>query len=447
SFLWLFGILKTLSHLSQGSRNLDEVDTKGQPLMPPARFNGGGSARSPVLLGLSHCARPEIRVSFPKHETSNNINVYGVEPGDKSGAPFGGPRQGHSAAGGTRLRRKGNSNIGKMLGHLKPKFEKFKQVSSDSIIYIPFGLVMALLKTHLYNGAYQQADSFSASLRCPILLALLVLITLVLLLFPLHLQLLLLNNKADTWDIAMTYLSIRCVCVRILVNSLQPLPSSYTFTSAIYTAHSYPPSTFLPSVNMLLYILFLLLYSIEKSFLLHSKAKTDTTARKCIALNTYNRHTRLVRKTLYIICPESSKLVFSRDLWLLSLWTMKSCQRYHDSLDSTSDFLSGLCLAQVLFLTDSHSLFVPSSNVGKKIVFINGKMGTGMTTVLEVIVSKKLRIKKAEKSIANFTEDTKHVKKKENGAFSILKEIYLIKKKKNIVKKADLEQLNNHQRK
>jgi hypothetical protein len=73
--------------------------------------------------------------------------------------------------------------------------------------------------------------------------------------------------------------------------------------------------------------MFLRLYLICRSMLLHSKLFTDASSRSIGALNRINFNTRFVLKTLMTICPGTVLLVFILTLFIIASWVLRACER------------------------------------------------------------------------------------------------------------------------
>lgn len=126
------GVMRPLSNLSSSRRNLHEMDAESQPLQPP--------------LSSPNAAGPEVVVSKPEHNNSNNLALYGpAGPGPGPGGPNNG---------GTKPTKKKNQNIGYKLGHRRALFEKRKRLSDYALIFGMFGIVVMVIETELSWGAY-----------------------------------------------------------------------------------------------------------------------------------------------------------------------------------------------------------------------------------------------------------------------------------------------------
>ncbi|NXK83546.1 KCNN2 protein, partial [Amazona guildingii] len=309
------GVMRPLSNLSSSRRNLQELDSESQPLQQPL---SSPAAAAPA----GTPAAPEIVVSKPEHNNSNNLALYGPA------GPGPGPGPGSANNGGGKSSKKKNQNIGYKLGHRRALFEKRKRLSDYALIFGMFGIVVMVIETELSWGAYTKESLYSLALKCLISLSTIILLGLIIVYHAREIQLFMVDNGADDWRIAMTYERIFFICLEILVCAIHPIPGNYTFTWTARLAFSYAPSTTTADVDIILSIpMFLRLYLIARVMLLHSKLFTDASSRSIGALNKINFNTRFVMKTLMTICPGTVLLVFSISLWIIAAWTVRACER------------------------------------------------------------------------------------------------------------------------
>ncbi|XP_078393626.1 small conductance calcium-activated potassium channel protein 2-like [Cetorhinus maximus] len=201
------------------------------------------------------------------------------------------------------------------------------------------------------------------------------------------------DNGADDWRIAMTYERIFFISLEMVVCAIHPVPGRYTFHWKARLAFSYTLSETWADVDIILSIpMFLRLYLIARVMLLHSKLFTDASSRSIGALNKINFNTRFVMKTLMTICPGTVLLVFSISLWIIAAWTVRVCERYHDSQDVTSNFLGAMWLISITFLSIGYGDMVPNTYCGKGVCLLTGIMartinadGTGVEKPGEMV--------------------------------------------------------------
>ncbi|XP_078071536.1 small conductance calcium-activated potassium channel protein 2 [Mustelus asterias] len=416
------GVMRPLSNLSSSRRNLHELDSESQPLQP-----------------IFTTVAPEIVVSKPEQNNSTTVVSYGG-----SGSAGGGGNGGNNS----KSSKKKNNNIGYKLGHRRALFEKRKRLSDYALIFGMFGIVVMVIETELAWGAYQKGSLYSLALKCLISLSTIILLGLIIVYHAREIQLFMVDNGADDWRIAMTYERIFFICLEILVCAIHPIPGNYTFTWTARLAFSYTTSTAIADVDIILSIpMFLRLYLIARVMLLHSKLFTDASSRSIGALNKINFNTRFVMKTLMTICPGTVLLVFSISLWIIAAWTVRACERYHDSQDVTSNFLGAMWLISITFLSIGYGDMVPNTYCGKGVCLLTGIMGAGCTALVVAVVARKLELTKAEKHVHNFMMDTQLSKRVKNAAANVLRETWLIYKNTKLVKKIDHAKVRKHQRK
>ncbi|CAN0267274.1 unnamed protein product [Lampetra fluviatilis] len=152
-------------------------------------------------------------------------------------------------------------------------------------------------------------------------------------------------------------------------------------------------------------------------------------------------------KTLMTICPGTVLLVFSISLWIIAAWTVRACERYHDTKDITSNFLGAMWLISITFLSVGYGDMVPHTYCGRGVCLLTGIMGAGCTALVVAVVARKLELTKAEKHVHNFMMDTQLSKRIKNAAANVLRETWLIYKHTKLVKKIDHSRVRKHQRK
>ncbi|KAG9355335.1 hypothetical protein JZ751_000173 [Albula glossodonta] len=260
--------------------------------------------------------------------------------------------------------------------------------------------------------------------------------------WPLRLcwKLFVIDNGADDWRIAMTTERVLLIALELLVSAVHPVPGDFTFQWRARLAFSYTPSLVEADLDMVLSVpMFLRLYLIARVMLLHSKLFTDASSRSIGALNKVHFNTRFVMKTLMTICPGTVLLVFSISLWIIAAWTVRVCERYHDSQDVTSNFLGAMWLISITFLSIGYGDMVPHTYCGKG--------GAGCTALVVAVVARKLELTKAEKHVHNFMMDTQLTKRIKNAAANVLRETWLIYKHTKLMKRIDHSRVRKHQRK
>ncbi|XP_055796636.1 small conductance calcium-activated potassium channel protein 1b [Salvelinus fontinalis] len=353
-----------------------------------------------------------------------------------------------NSEGGRDTPQKRTKDIGYRLSQRRALFGKRKQLSDYALIFGMLGIVIMVMETELSWGVYTKESSYSFSLKCLISLSTAILLGLIVMYHAREIQLFMVDNAADDWRIAMTYERIFLVLLELLVCAIHPIPGQYVFTWTARLAFTYMPSVTDADVDIVLSIpMFLRLYLISRVMLLHSKLFTDASSRSIGAINKINFNTRFVMKTLMTICPGTVLLVFSVSCWIIASWTVRVCERYHDTQEVTSNFLGAMWLISVTFLSIGYGDMVPHTYCGKGVCLLTGIMGAGCTALVVAVVARKSELTRAEKHVHNFMMDSQLYKRVKNTAANVLRETWLIYKHTKLVKKIDHARVRKHQRK
>jgi len=127
----------------------------------------------------------------------------------------------------------------------------------------------------------------------------------------------------------MTWQRITQIMVELGVCFIHPVPGDFSFIWITKPANSIDEHKAEVPIDLILSLpMFLRLYLICRSMLLHSKLFTDASSRSIGALNRINFNTRFVLKTLMTICPGTVLLVFILSLFIIASWTLRACERY-----------------------------------------------------------------------------------------------------------------------
>ena len=137
------------------------------------------------------------------------------------------------------------------------------------------------------------------------------------------------DNCVEDWRIAMTWQRISQVLVEVIVCFVHPIPGNYSFTWITKPEKAAEEHRAVVPIDLILSLpMFLRLYLICRSMLLHSKLFTDASSRSIGALNRINFNTTFVLKTLMTICPGTVLLVFILSLFIIASWTLRACERF-----------------------------------------------------------------------------------------------------------------------
>lgn len=125
----------------------------------------------------------------------------------------------------------------------------------------------------------------------------------------------------------MSWGRIGQITLELFVCAIHPGPGSYYFRWAIFDIKSLEWNVQQVPVDMILSLpMFMRLYLVVRTMLLHSKLFTDASSRSIGALNKITFNTRFVLKTLMNIFPGTVLVVFMVSLWIISAWILRACE-------------------------------------------------------------------------------------------------------------------------
>ncbi|CAH0766526.1 unnamed protein product [Bemisia tabaci] len=339
-------------------------------------------------------------------------------------------------------------SVGYRLGKRKALFEKRKRISDYALVMGMFGIIVMVIESELSSaGIYSKSSFYSTSLKTLISVSTVILLGLIVTYHALEVQLFMIDNCADDWRIAMTWQRMVQIGLELLLCAVHPIPGQYYFlwTTKLANKGGEYASRWVPYDVTLSLPMFFRLYLICRVMLLHSKLFTDASSRSIGALNRINFNTRFVLKTLMTICPGTVLLVFMVSLWIIASWTLRQCERYHDT--DHANLLNSMWFIAITFLSVGFGDIVPNTYCGRGIAVSTGIMGAGCTALLVAVVSRKMELTRAEKHVHNFMMDTQLTKRLKNAAANVLRETWLIYKHTRLVTRVNPGRVRTHQRK
>lgn len=338
-------------------------------------------------------------------------------------------------------------NVGYRLGKRKTLYEKRRKISDYCLVFGISGIVLMVVETELTMAhVYEKESHYSIALKSIICISTVILLGLILAYHALEIQLFAVDNCVEDWRIAISWKRMLQLIVEIIICAVNPIPGPFYF---IWTTMSYDGEHVLSAqvpVDILLSLpMFLRLYLIARSMLLHSRLFTDASSRSIGALNRISFDTKFVLKTLMTICPGTVMLVFMISMWVIASWLLRACESYLDT--KHSNILNSMWMIAITFLSVGYGDIVPNTYCGRGIAITTGVMGHGVTALVVALVARKLELSRAETHVHNFMMDTQFTKRLKNSAANVLRETWLIYKHTKLMKKVNASRVRTHQRK
>ncbi|XP_063727550.1 small conductance calcium-activated potassium channel protein 2-like isoform X2 [Symsagittifera roscoffensis] len=332
------------------------------------------------------------------------------------------------------------------LGFRRSLFEKRKQLCDLALILAALGIVLMVLDNELYTFQCRYSDDpehsvyWSGSLiviKLSISLTTLMLVASIIAYHAREIQLFMVDNCVDDWQIALTSDRISQITAEIVVCSIHTPPIRNM--NEDYVTFQLLLST----------LMFSRLYLIGRAMLLHSKLFTDASSRSIGALNRINFNTRFVIKTLMTICPGSVMMVLTVSLWFILSWIMRICEQSaagDGEKPLLATFLDAMYLVGITFFAIGYGDYYPVTYCGRGVSITCGLMGAGCTAMVVAVLARKLELSRAEKHVHNFMMDNQLSKRLKCAAANVLRETWFIYKNTKLAKKLNHRVIRKHQR-
>ncbi|XP_071168104.1 small conductance calcium-activated potassium channel protein 2-like isoform X2 [Mytilus edulis] len=344
-------------------------------------------------------------------------------------------------------KEKQKPNVGYRLGKRKTLYEKRRKISDYCLVIGISGIVLMIVETELTMAkVYDKESHYSIVLKSIICVSTIILLGLILAYHALEIQLFAVDNCVEDWRIAISWKRMCQLTLEIIICAVNPIPGPFYFT---WKTESYDGERWLIAevpVDILLSIpMFLRLYLIARSMLLHSRLFTDASSRSIGALNRISFDTKFVLKTLMTICPGTVMLVFMISMWVIASWLLRACEAYLDSRHS--NILNSMWMIAITFLSVGYGDLVPNTYCGRGIAIATGVMGAGITAILVAVLTQWVEMSLAERNVMNFMHSKDIEKNLKNSAANVLRETWLIYKHTKLMKKINTSRVRSHQRK
>eukprot|EP00066_Takifugu_rubripes_P003509 XP_003966122.2 PREDICTED: intermediate conductance calcium-activated potassium channel protein 4-like isoform X2 [Takifugu rubripes] len=238
------------------------------------------------------------------------------------------------------------------------------------------------------------------------------------------------HNQVD-WRIAMTSQRVLVITLELIVCVIHPI-GTYRELSQHLNSSSPAPlcisnhrgEAFMDLELLLSMLMFLRLYLVHRTILLHSKVLLSASYRSIGSLNNINFTFRFVLKVLMNKYPGRTLLIFIIFFWLTASWMLTLCER--KTIEVTGKMDTALWLVAITFLTVGYGDVSPQTTCGKAVCLFTGVMGVACTAMLVAVVTKTLELNKGEKHVHLFMLDIQISKRIRHAAANVLRECWLL---------------------
>ncbi|XP_071113955.1 small conductance calcium-activated potassium channel protein-like [Haliotis cracherodii] len=348
------------------------------------------------------------------------------------------------------LKSKRFATVGSKLAKRKELFAKRKRVCDIALALAVSGILFMVIETELAFAKVVTRGTLVSNLFKMCTTACTVSLLIFLGLYhKLDIQLFTVNNSVEDWRLAMGYRRILSICLEFTVCVVHPIPGKFDITWSSTDSDSDPGrgNVSVPLDVVLSLPMFLRLYLVCRTILLHSRLFEDASSQSLGALNRINFNFRFIFKSLMSLYPDYVLAVIMVSLFVIASWALRLCEMYGDKIHA--NFLNTMWVIAITFLTIGYGDIVPNSYCGRGISVITGIMGAGCTALVVAVLARKLELSRAEKYVHDFVLDVDLDKRLKHEAANVVKcgwFVYKLNKKSANTDKKD-RQVLAHQRK
>ncbi|MGH0181557.1 UNVERIFIED_CONTAM: hypothetical protein FKN15_007132 [Acipenser sinensis] len=192
------------------------------------------------------------------------------------------------------------------------------------------------------------------------------------------------DHSVEDWRIALTARRVLSISLELGVCALHPLPlvwlpGSWEDGEGVRRGGGWnstlpsPLACSLAAWELLpCFLMFLRLYLVHRTLLLHSKTLLSASYRSIGSLNNIDFQFRFVLKVLMNTHPGRTLLAFIVCFWLTSSWLLTLCERQSEA--SVGRMEDTMWLIAITFLTIGYGDITPQTTCGKTVCLLTGVM-------------------------------------------------------------------------
>ncbi|XP_060777250.1 intermediate conductance calcium-activated potassium channel protein 4 isoform X5 [Neoarius graeffei] len=248
------------------------------------------------------------------------------------------------------------------------------------------GILLMILHAELCPAVYLPGSISALCINCLISFSTGCLLILIIAFHYKDIRLFIIDHNQVDWRIAITTNRVLCISLELLVCALHPVgiylgpmtsgtncsSSTSPQVSVPLCLCSSPKEAWLELELLLSALMFLRLYLVRRTILLHSKVLLSASYRSIGSLNNINFTFRFVLKVLLNKYPARTILVFIMFFWFTSSWMLRLCER--QAQVATGGMGTALWLIAITFLTVGYGDVSPETTCGKVVCLFTGVM-------------------------------------------------------------------------
>lgn len=324
--------------------------------------------------------------------------------------------------------------VGKRLAKRKELYYRRKRANDAALGFAVAGILLMILVTELSHAGVVHRHQLPSYLMKMVVTA----STVALLIFlgiyhRLDVKLFLVDNSVDDWRIAMSKGKIAKIFIEFCICIIHPIPGDFSISWQRTMSQGEKSHMVSVPLDVILSLpMFLRLYLVCRTIMLHSRLYQDASSQSLGALNRIHFNFRFIFKSFMAVHPDYVLTLIICCMFVVASWSLRLCEMYDDEVHS--NYLNSMWLVAITFLSVGYGDIVPSTYCGRGIAVTTGIFGAGVTALVVAVLARKLELSRAEKYVHDFVIDVDLDKRLKHEAANVMRSgwfIYKYRRQKN----------------
>lgn len=329
--------------------------------------------------------------------------------------------------------------VGSRLAKRKELYYRRKRANDAALGFAVAGIFLMILETELtHAGVFGRGDTgrpWSYLMKMLVTASTVALLIFLGIYHRLDVKLFIVDNSLDDWRIAMSPGRLTKIFVEYCICIVHPIPGDFWFHWSRTVSQGEVPKIEKVPLDIILSLpMFLRLYLVCRTIMLHSRLYQDASSQSLGALNRIHFNFRFIFKSFMAVHPDHVLTLLIVIMFFVASWALRLCEMYDTDSDAAvhGNYLNSMWLVAITFLSVGYGDIVPSTYCGRGIAVTTGIFGAGVTALVVAVLARKLELSRSEKYVHDFVIDIDLDKRLKNEAANVVRSGWFIYKYRRI---------------
>lgn len=329
--------------------------------------------------------------------------------------------------------------VGSRLAKRKELYYRRKRANDAALGFAVAGILLMILETELnHAGIIGRGDvgkPWSYLMKMVVTASTVALLIFLGIYHRLDVKLFIVDNSLDDWKIAISPGRVTKIIVEFCICIVHPIPGDFRFVWSRTVSQGEVPRNEEVPVDIILSLpMFLRLYLVCRTIMLHSRLYQDASSQSLGALNRIHFNFRFIFKSFMAVHPDYVLTLLIVIMFFVASWALRLCEMYDSDTDAAvhGNYLNSMWLVAITFLSVGYGDIVPSTYCGRGIAVTTGIFGAGVTALVVAVLARKLELSRSEKYVHDFVIDIDLDKRLKHEAANVVRSGWFIYKYRRI---------------